>query len=129
MPFIRIEYTDNIQTLPDFPSLFQATHACAAQHLAIDIARCKSHAHALNTYMVGEGEAHHAFIHITVAILPAWTDEVRQALAADLLAIYRTHFSAALRDFTCQLSLSLDTLPPMFVKATTPASNDPLLHS
>lgn len=110
MPQLVLEYSSNILEKNDILSIFPKFHAVLAQGLPINLSNCKSRAIESNLYYIGDGNPHHAFIHVDLKILPGRSDDTIKKVGERMMEILKNHFSGSLSKLQLQLSLSINEL-------------------
>ena len=93
MPHLTIEYTNNLRTHVPFDDLFARLHATLAELGGIKKANCKSRAIRIDQFLIGEGVADAAFLHLDVRFLEGRAASVKQQIGRSLLAILRESFT------------------------------------
>lgn len=85
MPHLTMQYTANLAPLATRPLLLALNRSLIAsgQFEPLDI---KSRAIVLDDFLQGDADSGHAFIHVQLALLDGRSDEIKQTLAAGLLA-------------------------------------------
>ena len=84
MPHITIEYTANLEPELKLTALIAALHKVAAGIEAFPVAGLRTRAARRDHYLIADGHADNAFVHLTLRIAHGRTLEVRKA-AGDLL--------------------------------------------
>jgi 5-carboxymethyl-2-hydroxymuconate isomerase len=94
MPHIRLEYTANLDASGPFPALAGELHSMLVQVANASRAACKSRAYRADDYYVAEGDAQHAFLHLTIALLPGRAPEVLSEVGHQALQLLQKHIPA-----------------------------------
>lgn len=84
MPHIVIEYTANLEPALQLPTLIAALHEVAAGIEAFPLAGLRTRAERRDHYLIADGHADNAFVHLSLRIAHGRSLEVRKA-AGDLL--------------------------------------------
>jgi 5-carboxymethyl-2-hydroxymuconate isomerase len=87
MPYLKIDYTDN---LPDFPAseILTKVHTLLAESEAIrDEFDLKSATHALSDYRIGTREERRAFIYAQCHLFPGRSPQARKDLADRIASV------------------------------------------
>jgi 5-carboxymethyl-2-hydroxymuconate isomerase len=87
MPYLKIDYTDN---LPDFPSskiLAEVHQLLAANEAISDEFTLKSATAALTNYRIGNSEEQRAFIYAQCHLLPGRSPQKRNNLAKQIASV------------------------------------------
>lgn len=92
MPHLTIEYTSNLRPHAPFEDLFARLHATLADLGVIKKANCKSRAVRIDQFLIGEGAADSAFVHLDVRFLEGRAASVKQQIGKSLLVILRESF-------------------------------------
>ena len=92
MPHLTIEYTNNLRTHVPFDDLFARLHTTLAELGGIKQANCTSRALRIDQFLIGEGVADAAFLHLDVRFLEGRAASVKQQIGRSLLAILRESF-------------------------------------
>lgn len=84
MPHLIIEYSANLEPQLQLPQLIEALHNTAAVIEAFPLAGLRTRAERRDHFLIADGNAHNAFVHLTLRIAHGRSVEVRKA-AGDLL--------------------------------------------
>jgi 5-carboxymethyl-2-hydroxymuconate isomerase len=104
MPQIILEYTSNLPA-PDEKPLFLSIHRILQNVAGISIENCKSRILRHDLFLIGEGEADRAFIHLQVRFLEGRTDEVKEDVGRRLLSLLESYFRTGSE---CRLQISVE---------------------
>ncbi|MCP4539134.1 MAG: hypothetical protein GY832_18515 [Chloroflexi bacterium] len=107
MPQIMLEYTDNIDQPIEFRDLFADLHQALADAAGINIANFKSRARCLDTYLVGEGDARNAFVHLDLQLFEGRSSEIKREIGEHGLTVLKKHFAQSLSDYNMQITFQV----------------------
>lgn len=110
MPFINLEYTNNIKEIIDFQSLFEAIHQLANKLADVNVANCKSKVQMLDCFYMGTGAKENAFAHLDFYFLEGRDSEIKKALGQGLLDLLRTFFRKSSLDLNLQLTVRIEDI-------------------
>lgn len=110
MPYIHLEYTNNIQELIDFQSLFKDIHLLAKKIADVNVANCKSKAQSLECYYMGMGAKENAFAHLNFYFLEGRNSEVKKTLGKGLLDLLKHYYRKSIEDLNLQLTVHVEDL-------------------
>lgn len=109
MPHIRLEYSDDLTPLPDFPTVFAQVHTVLHATAAAAIANTKSRAISVDGY-VGDGDQDNAFVHLSIELMEGRSTEVRAEVSEQCLAIVEEAFSSAGAGRNLQITVAVSDL-------------------
>ncbi|KAA0931907.1 5-carboxymethyl-2-hydroxymuconate Delta-isomerase [Streptomyces apricus] len=108
MPQITVDYSAPLAEGFDRQGFAVALHAVVVETAAAKSEACKSRFRAVDDVVVGAQTAGHALVHVSLALLPGRSDEVKSALTSRTLELVRAyvkpvdgvalHASAEVRD-------------------------------
>ena len=107
MPHITLQFTDNIESLPNFNQLFSEVHQTINAIAGIKIENCKSKAIKLENFYIGDGSKSKGFLHLEVKFLAGRTIEVKSEIGKKLLEILKTHFKESLSLLDFQITIEI----------------------
>jgi len=87
MPQVTFEYTSNIAHLADYRRIVLALHELVVREIATDLASCKTRLVEVGDFVIADGGADQAFIHVAIAILSGRTPEQKASLSEKALAL------------------------------------------
>ncbi|WP_328496750.1 isomerase [Streptomyces sp. NBC_00414] len=91
MPQITVDYSLPLGDAFDRQGFAVALHEVVVETAAAKIEACKSRFRVVHDVVVGADAAGHALVHVTVALLPGRSDEVKSALTSQALELVRAH--------------------------------------
>jgi 5-carboxymethyl-2-hydroxymuconate isomerase len=94
MPQITLEYSANLPGAIASEELLLALHRILRDVGGLRIGNCKSRVVPAARFLVGEGEAGGAFVHLDVRFLEGRSPEVRRTVGEALLAALREAYGA-----------------------------------
>jgi len=109
MPHIRLEYSDDLQPLPDFATVFAAVHTVLQQTAGAAISNAKSRAIAVGGY-IGNGNPRSAFVHLSIELMEGRSTAVKAAVSDQCLAIVDAAFSEAAEHRELQITVAIADL-------------------
>lgn len=109
MPQIRLEYSDDLQPLPDLRAVFSQIHAALAESTGAAISNAKSRATAVEAY-VGDGDAANAFVHLGIELMEGRTTEVKARASDRCLGILELAFAPASGGRNLQITVGITDL-------------------
>lgn len=92
MPHVTLEYSNNINANINLNDLFGKIHNIIAETAGADINACKSRAHKLDEYYIGDGDSGHAFVHVDIALLQGRALEVRDKLSSACFELIKASY-------------------------------------
>ena len=108
MPQLTLEYTQNIDdSALKVGELLGELQQTLADKGGIDLGAFKSRAHRLETFRIGDGNAHGAFVHLEVALFSGRSLELRKALGDHCLDVLRHHFAPAFLKHKMQITVEM----------------------
>ncbi|MFU0791832.1 5-carboxymethyl-2-hydroxymuconate Delta-isomerase [Virgibacillus proomii] len=108
MPHLIIEYTDNIKEAANIPELLKTVNATLLIHQdIIPIGGLRSRAIELNNYLVADGTADDAFVHVTLKLGKGRSVEAKKQLCDEVFFALKRHFSSIYKRRYFALSLEL----------------------
>jgi len=117
MPHLRIDYSANLITAPNWNALFAELHGVLKQQAAIDTANCKSRAYRAEHFLVGEAEATaaasthaEAFVHLELQLLEGRSAELLDDIGRALLSCLERGCHVAADTQALQLTVHIGEL-------------------
>ncbi len=107
MPHLVLEYSDNLPSLPDFPTLFEALHDTLVATGDVKRNEIKSRAIRLTDYLVGDGDPSRTFVHLRLAFLDRRTPEWKREILSAIRPVLRRSFANALAESKCEVCLEV----------------------
>lgn len=86
MPQIRVEYSGNLGSAFDARGFARAMHDRIVEIVGSELGSCKTRLVALDEWIIGDGSADQAMIHVDLRILSGRTDEQKTRLGEAVLA-------------------------------------------
>ncbi len=115
MPHLILEYSDNIIE-SDFIELLQRCHTLLTRLLPTQLESCKSRVLKHAVYCVGDGKPQNAFVSVTLKIMPGRSADTLESVSAELMKLFKTHFSASLKTLICQITLEIVEISNFYSK-------------
>jgi len=109
MPHIIIECSKNVDLGDDFPRICNEIHSILSEGLPTQISSCKSRLFIADHAFIGDGDENHAFIHITIKVLPGRTLDKKRQLTQKI-------HQSVLNLFNVQLSVEMIDLDETYIK-------------
>ena len=114
MPFLTVDYSANLDPL-DVPALLMRLNQTIVDGGHADELVIKSRAIRFDTFQVGTSTDERGFLHVKLALMSGRTDEVKKALAEQLMAVAK---DMAPTPGLVQLAVELSDIDPAgFVSA------------
>ncbi len=107
MPHTTIEYSGNLGDQFGVADLLARFHGVLTEVGGIDLTNCKSRVVALETYLIGDGDERHAFVHADVRFLEGRPPGVKRAIGAGLLRVLQEFFRGDAERFDLQLTVEI----------------------
>jgi len=116
MPQLILEYSDNIIETGQFSHLLQKCHKSLVEILPTDLASCKSRIIECKSYVIGDGQANNAFIHVSLKVMPGRPQNILQSIGQEILEIMSNHFNESLCKLNLQITLEVSELQSTYFK-------------
>lgn len=107
MPHLIIEYTSNLKSEADIPSLLQQVNQTLLQYEIIPVGGLRTRAICLEDYLVADGTANDAFVHAVLKLGKGRTEEQISAVSEDLFTTIERHFQTIFEKHYLALSLEI----------------------
>ena len=107
MPHITLQFTDNIESLPNFNQLFSEVHQTINAIAGIKIENCKSKAIKLENFYIGDGSKSKGFLHLEVKFLAGRSIEVKSEIGRNLLQILKNQFEKSIKLLDSQITIEI----------------------
>lgn len=109
MPHLIFEYTDNIASEADIPSLLKkANQVLISQNGVFPIGGIRSRGICLQDYCVADGAAaEDAFVHVTLKIGGGRADEAKKKAGDELFDMIKAHFASIYEKRGLALSMEI----------------------
>ncbi|MEU9188662.1 isomerase [Streptomyces sp. NPDC048484] len=91
MPQITVDYSVPLAETFDRQGFAVALHTMVVETAGAKIEACKSRFRAVDDIVVGAEGAGHALVHVSLALLPGRSAEVKSALTSRTLELLRAH--------------------------------------
>ena len=110
MPHLTLEYSENIPHKPDLRNLLSELHELLVATGEFERASIKSRAVERDVFVVGDGAPEGAFVALEIGILDGRSDEAKAHLSESALDLLAQHFSAALAETRCNITVRVTDL-------------------
>lgn len=110
MPQITLEQSGNIDPAPDHGALFRELHGLLAETAGVRASDCKSRLMVHERFLVGDGEAEGAFVHLSIGLFAGRPAAVKEAIGRGALALLARHYAAARGGRALQITVELRDL-------------------
>jgi len=107
MPHLMLEYSANVPAPRDFRPLFTELHRIVHEVGGVRLGNIKSRARRCDDYLIADGAAEHAFVHLEVWLLDRNALAQQQAVGRALLPPLRQAFAEAERRFSLQVTVQV----------------------
>lgn len=114
MPQITVDYSAPLAGTFDRKDFALALHTVVVETTAAKIEACKTRFQPVEDLVVGAGAEGHALVHVTVALLPGRTEEVKATLTERTLELLRAHVKPA--GLTLHASAEVRDLDASYIK-------------
>lgn len=113
MPHFIVECSDNIREQAQLPALFQQVNVLLAASGLFPLGGIRSRAHWVDTWLMADGSADFAFVHMTLRIGHGRSQQELEPVMAGLFSLIERHFSALMAQRYLALSFTVDELHPV----------------
>lgn len=113
MPHFIVECSDNIREQAQLPALFHQVNASLAASGLFPLGGIRSRAHWVDTWLMADGSADFAFVHMTLRIGHGRSQQELEPVMAGLFTLIEEHFSALMAQRYLALSFTVDELHPV----------------
>ncbi len=110
MPQITLEYSENCQHEGNFDTLFSSIHLVLERVGGILIDNCKSRARQCREFYIADGDPAHAFAHLEIRFIEGRTDEVREAIGKESLALLLDFFKSSVDSSRMQITVEVEDI-------------------
>lgn len=110
MPHLVLEYTANLEKLTPDPRLSERLHRILESSAGVAIENCKSRWHRVENWVVGDGKADAAFVHLELRLLEGRPPHVLEAVGREALGVLRDHFRPAPGKTDLQITVAVGEL-------------------
>lgn len=110
MPQITLEQTSNIKIPVDHRALLSDLHTLLSAKGEIDIENCKSRVIIHDTFLIGTGGDHKAFVHLEILILSGRDITLKQLLGQHALEVLKKFYQEALHSLEIQFTVRVEDL-------------------
>lgn len=107
MPHCTLEYSENISHKPDLGKLLSELNELLVASGHFERANIKSRAVEHDVFVVGDGAPERTFVALEIGILDGRSDEVKSSLSESALELLGRHFSAALAQTSCSVTVQV----------------------
>ena len=109
MPHIVLEYSSDLDPLPDFRQVFGEVHGILDDVAGARIANAKSRAVPVEAY-VGDGDVRRAFAHLEIRLMEGRSTEVKAEISSQCLEVLVAAFGHATTDRDLQITAHVTDL-------------------
>lgn len=110
MPQIKLEYSENCQHHDGFDTLFRSIHAVLERTGGILIDNCKSRARLCNEFYIADGDPAHAFAHLEIRFIEGRTEQIREAIGRECLALLLEFFKSSVDNNRMQITVEIEDI-------------------
>ena len=129
MPHLVLEYSSDLEPLPDFGQVFGEMHAVLVDAAGVRIANAKSRAVPVEAF-IGDGDPRRAFVHLEVRLMEWRSTEVKAEVSSSCLEVLVAAFADASAGRDLQLTVHVTDLeratyakhPPGTIPETRPGA-------
>lgn len=107
MPYISLEYTNNICAVVNYAPLFDELHKLVHRVADANIENCKSSARTLDCYYMGTGDSKNAFVHLDLGLLAGRSAEVKKELGEEVLKLLARYYSQSFAELNLQITVKI----------------------
>jgi len=107
MPVVTFEYTKNLGIDRDVKPFLNRIHQALVDIINTDLLTCRSTVVGHEHYLIGDGNPRHAFIQLSIRMLPGRNKETKDQLGQHLLLMIRETFEKAIAQYDVQLRVYL----------------------
>ncbi|MET9565619.1 5-carboxymethyl-2-hydroxymuconate Delta-isomerase [Streptomyces tauricus] len=115
MPQITVDYSASLGDAFDRQGFAVALHAMVVETAAAKPEACKCRFRVVHDIVVGADTAGHELVHVTLALLPGRSAEVKTALTSRTLELVRAHVKP-IEDAALHASAEVRDLEPSYEK-------------
>lgn len=91
MPQITVDYSAELDDSLDRRGFAGALHPLVAETVTTKIAACKTRFRRIEEFVAGDAATGDAIVHISIALLPGRTEEIKARLTASVLELLGAH--------------------------------------
>lgn len=107
MPVVNFEYTDNLLIDAQVKSFLTDVHQVLVDIIKTDLLTCRSTITRHQSYVLADAASDHAFIQLSVRMLPGRDKATKDKLGEKLLAMIRETFAAQINKHQTQIRVYL----------------------
>ena len=109
MPHIVLEYSDDLDPMPDLEPVFQAIHAVLEDGAGAPVGNSKSRSQPVTSY-IGDGDDLHAMVHLDIRLMEGRTEDQKAEVTQRCLALLVDAFADAARERRLQTTVAIADL-------------------
>jgi 5-carboxymethyl-2-hydroxymuconate isomerase len=107
MPIIHFEYTNNLAIDKKINAFLKETHHTLVDMIKTDLFTCRSTITCHQHYLIADGNPRHAFIQLSIRMLPGRSKETKDKLGHQLLTMIKQMFGETMAQHETQLRVYL----------------------
>jgi 5-carboxymethyl-2-hydroxymuconate isomerase len=107
MPHCILEYSTNLEALPDWVEVFEDVHAFLVGTGLFLLDDIKSRAVGREHFLVADGAPARAFVAMNVCILDGRDDEVKALVSEGVLEVLKRHLRTTCEGKRCSISVRI----------------------
>ena len=109
MPHIVLEYSADLEPVPDLRLLFEEVHRALERIADAPIGNSKSRARGVDSF-IADGSPSHAMVHLDIRLMEGRSDETKADLSRACLDILTGAFARAADGRTLQTTVAIEDL-------------------
>jgi len=115
MPHVIFELSDNISET-NLQEVLAQIQQILVDTLPTELSSCKSRVVCHQNFLVGNGDSHNAFIHLSIEILAGRSKETLDLAANKIMRLLKENFKQSQEKLNVKISISIKDLPAAYYR-------------
>jgi 5-carboxymethyl-2-hydroxymuconate isomerase len=111
LPHITLRHSSNLNDC-DFIPFFKELHDLLVEKLDVKLSSCSSMVISHDRYLLGDGHADNAFVHLNIAVKPHIRDDALDSISTQALEQLKSYMSSS--PLKIKISVECSKVSPLF---------------
>lgn len=116
MPHVILEYSQSIIEENTINQFMTSLHSLLEKKLPTELESIKSRIIKHNSFLIGSGEIHKAFVHMEIKILKGRSAIAIQGIGQEIMTLLKSHFVQSISSLNLCVSLEIVELTDYYFK-------------
>ncbi len=116
MPQLVLEHSSNILEKKNLLDILKHLNNYLSENLPTELISCKSRTVECQTYCIGNGDQHNAFVHINLKVMAGRNIEKLNDVGKGMMEILKQYFTESKNKLNLQITLEISELQKTYFK-------------